>query len=147
MAKDRISHLFGEDMLKNFQDMKLPMFDPKTLSSFYERNMELINSSQKITAQAAQAMLDLQSKYYKTIFDQWNHEVQKCMSDAPLEEKTSCQAECNKAMLDKTVEHAKNMNDILEQSNKKIVDNLQKHFQGAMHDSAHLAEKLNPTKH
>lgn len=142
MAKEENIPPFGERLFNPFKGMNYPAFDMKTLTSSCQKNIELMNSNQKIVAEATQSIMALQNQYLKTIFEQGNKGMKNCLSQAPLEEKMTCQSEVTKAMVDKTVEHARDINSIIEKSNENMIESIQTHFKEGLDESADIAQKM-----
>ncbi|EKE09306.1 MAG: phasin [uncultured bacterium] len=142
MAKEKNIPPFGEGLFNPFKGMNNPVFDMKTLTANYQQNIELMNSTQKIAVEATQSIMALQNQYLKNIFEQWNKGMKNCLSQIPLEEKMTCQSESTKVMVDKTVEHARDINAIIEKSNEKVVESLQKHFKKGLDESADVTKKM-----
>lgn len=146
MAKETNIPPFGEEGLKLFQQVnpfkqfKAPGMDMGFLMSNYQRNIELINATQQVVAEATKSIMKLQSEYMKKVFDQWNAQVKDCCSQIPLEEKTAHQAEAAKTAVNQTIAHTQELNAIVAKSNEKIIDSVQKRFKEG------LDESLNPTK-
>jgi phasin family protein len=147
MAKETNIPPFSEDAFNPFKQFnlfkqfKFPGLDLETLLSNYQRNMELMNSTQQVVVDATKSIMELQNEYIKKVFDQWNEQLKYCCSKAPLEEKTTRQAETTKAALDQAVEHTQGLTSIVAKSNEKIIDSVQKRIKEGLDESLNLAKK------
>ena len=109
MAKETNVPPFSEEGFKLFQQFnpfkqfKVPGMDMKSLMSNYQRNIELINATQQVVAEATKSVMELQSEYMKKVFDQWNAQIKYCCSKAPLEEKMAQEAEGAKKAVNQTI--------------------------------------------
>ena len=124
-----------------FKQFKLPGLDLETLILNYQRNIELVNSTQQVVAEATKSIMELQSEYMKKGFDQWNVQVKDCCSKAPFEEKTTHQAEAAKTAVNQTIAHAQEVNSIIAKSSEKIIGSVQKRFKEGLDESAILVKK------
>ncbi|HUX80675.1 MAG TPA: phasin family protein [Alphaproteobacteria bacterium] len=124
-----------------FKQFKFPGLDLETLLLNYQKNMELMNSTQQVAVEATKSIMKLQNDYFKKVFDQWNEQVKCCCSKTPLEDKTTRQAEVTKAALDQAVEHTQGLTSIVAKSNEKIVDSVQKRIKEGLDESLNLAKK------
>ena len=138
MAKETNIPPFMEDSFKKF---KLPGVDMETLLSSYQKNMELINTTQKIATETTQSVMELQKQYFKKVFDQWNEEVKTNISKTSLDEKTAYKAETAKTAVDETIQHVRDVNSLIAKSNEKIIDSIQTRFKEGLDESAALAKK------
>jgi len=141
MTKETNIPPFGEEGLGSFKNFKFPGVDMETLLASYQRNMELMNTTQRIGAETVQSVMELQNQYLKRVFDQWNEQIKYGFSKSPLEEKTTRQAENAKATVDKTIEHVRDVNSIVAKSNEKIIQSVQKRFKEGLDESLNLAKK------
>ncbi|HUX80435.1 MAG TPA: phasin family protein [Alphaproteobacteria bacterium] len=138
---DKEKNIFGEESFNAFKQFKFPGLDLETLLSNYQRNMELMNSTQQVVVEATKSIMELQNDYFKKVFAQWNEQVKYCCSKAPLEDKTTRQAEATKAALDQAVEHTQGLTSIVAKSNEKIIGSVQKHIKEGLDESLNLAKK------
>ena len=134
------NNFWGENF-KKWNEAKLPWLDSDLLLSNYRRNAELINTTQQIVAETTKAVIQLQAQYMKEVFEQANTQTKQNMTMGSPEEKVSRQSDATKRNLDQAVEHTRNLNDILSQSNEKIIENVQKRFKETIDETASMAKK------
>lgn len=146
MSKDTYTNPFLGDPFKGWKDNKLPWVDTELMLSSYRRNMNLINTTQKIVAETTKAVLQLQAQYMKDVFEQMSEQTKQNISTASPEESVTRQSETTKATLDQAIEHARNVNTLISKSNEKIIENVQKRFKEGVDESTSLAKKTTKTK-
>lgn len=132
---------FGEEMFTAFKQFKVPGIDMEALATNHKKNMELLASTQQKAVESTNSIIELQNKYLKKVFDQWNEQLQHNCGKTSFEEKAACHAQSTKEMSDRTLEHLKEINTIIVQSNEKIIDSIQKHFQETFNDSLNIIKK------
>jgi len=147
MAKETNVPPFGEEGFKLFQQFnpfkkfQAPGMDMGILMQNYQRNIELMNATQQVVAEATKSIMELQSEYMKKVFDQWNEQAKYCCSKAPLEEKTAQQAMVAKKAVNQTIEHTQELNAIVTKSNENIMDSIQKRFKEGVDESLNITKK------
>lgn len=147
MVKETNIPSFGEGAFNPFKafnpykQFKFPGFDLETLLANYQRNVELMNSTQKIVVEATKSIMELQNDYMKTVFDQWNDQVKSCCSQSPFEEKTAHQTEAAKEALNRTIEHIQGVDSIIAKSNERIMDSVQKRVKEGLDESLKMSKK------
>lgn len=141
MSKETYTNPFWGDSTKGLKDMKLPWMDSELMLSNYRRNMNFINTTQQIAAETTKAVIQLQTQYMKDIFEQLSEQTKQNISTLSPEEKVSRQSEATKTALDQAIEHARNVNTLISQSNEKIIENVQKRFKESVDESSSLGKK------
>ena len=141
MTKETFTNPFLGDNFKAFKDTKLPWFDSEFVLSNYRRNMNLINSTQQIAADTTKAIMQLQAQYMKDVFEQLGEQTRQNMSNFSTEEKATKQSEGAKAAIDHAIEHARNVNTLISESNEKIIENVQKRFNEGVEETVAAAKK------
>lgn len=147
MAKETNIPPFGKEGLKLFQQLnpfkqyKFPEVETDTLLSNYKQNVELINRTQNIATETTQSVIDLHKQSFKKVFDQWNEEIMNSISNKPFEEKMTHQAETAKTLVDEMINHMRDVNVVIAESNKNIIDSIQNHLQEGLNESATLVKK------
>ncbi len=141
MAKETNIPPFMEEELNSFKQFKCPGVDMETLLSCYKKNMELMNTTQKIATEATQSVMELQKKYFKSVFDQMNEEVKSNFSKASFAEKAAHQANTAKITADETMKHVRDVSSIIAKSNEQVVESIQKRFKEILDESANQAKK------
>jgi phasin family protein len=147
MARETNMPPFGEETFnpfKQFNPLKLfkfPGIDMETLLSSYQKNMELVATTQEIAAESTKSIMELQNAYVKKVFDEWNEHLKYCCSQAPLEEKTAHHAETAKATVNQTIEQVQKLNSILAKSSAKMFSSTQKRIKEGVDESMNLQRK------
>ena len=141
MSKNTNTPPFGEEMFNAFKQFKIPGVDMEALTASHQKNMELLASTQKKVIESTNSIVELQNKYLKKVFDQWNEQLKHNCTQTSFEEKATCHAQSAKEMSERTLEHMKEINTIIVNSNEKILDSIQKHFQESFNDSLNLVKK------
>ena len=141
MSKYKNIPPFGEELFNAFKQFKVPGMDIEPLVASHKKNMELLASTQKKAVESTNSIVELQNKYLKKFFDQWNEELKHNCTKTSFEEKAACHAQTTKEISDRALEHMKEINTIIVKSNEKITDSIQKHFQESFNDSLNLAKK------
>ncbi|MBY0272668.1 MAG: phasin family protein [Alphaproteobacteria bacterium] len=141
MSKNTNIPPFGEEIFNAFKQFKVPGVDMEALAASHQKNMELLASTQRKAVESTNSIVELQNKYLKNAFDQWNEQLKHNCTKTSFEEKTACHAQATKEMSDKALEHMKEINTIIVKSNEKILDSIQKHFQESFNDSLNLVKK------
>lgn len=141
MNKDTNIPPFGEELFNAFKQFKVPGIDMEALVASHQKNMELLASTQKKAVESTNSIIELQNKYLKKAFDQWNEQLKHNCTKTSFEEKAACHAQSTKEMSDRALEHLKEINTIIVKSNEKIIDSIQKHFQESLDESLNLVKK------
>lgn len=141
MSKDTNIPPFGEEMFNAFKQFKVPGIDMEALVASHQKNMDLLASTQKKAVESTNSIIELQNKYLKKAFDQWNEQLTHNCTKASFEEKAACHAQSTREMSEKALAHLQEVNTIIVESNKKIMDSIQKHFQESFNDSLNLVKK------
>ena len=141
MSKDTYTNPFWGESFKGLKDIKLPWLDTELMLSSYRRNMDLINTTQQIAAETTKAVVQLQAQYMKDVFEQLSEQTKHNISTFSPEERVAHQSEATKATLDQAIEHARNVNTLISQSNEKIIETVQKRLKEGVDESASLAKK------
>jgi hypothetical protein len=125
--KSTFPPFFGKEF-GSFKMFEFPGVDMDTLLSSYQKNMELMDVSRKITTEATQSLITIQNKYIQKFMGQWNERMKNGFSKVPCEETTAHQAETAKTADNEMLQHLRNTHSIIQQSNKKIIESIQNHF-------------------
>ena len=141
MSKDTNIPPFGEEMFNAFKQFKVPGVDMEALVANHKKNMELLTSTQQKAVESTNSIIELQNNYLKNAFDQWNEQLKHNCTQTSFEEKAAYHAQATKEMSEKALAHLQEINTIIVQSNKKIMDSIQKHFQESFNDSLNLVKK------
>ncbi len=141
MTKETFTSSLSEGIFNPFKNVKGSMLDMETLTAIYQRNLELMNSTQKIAAEATKSIMELQHEYFKRTLDQWNEQIKYCCSKAPLEEKAACHAEASKEALNQTIKHAQEVNSIMVKSNEKALEAIQNRIKEGLDESVKMTKK------
>lgn len=141
MTKETNIPPFMEEGLNAFKQFKFSGINTGNLMSIYQKNLELLNATQQITAEAAQSIVELHHQYMKNAFQQWNNQIKSCCSKSPLDEKTAFHSEAAKAAVDQVIEHTRALNSIITKSNEKLNETVQKHFKEGLDESINMAKK------
>ncbi|MBX9621260.1 MAG: phasin family protein [Alphaproteobacteria bacterium] len=132
---------FMEEGLNNFKKFNFPGVDMETLLKSYQRNVEFMNDTQQVIAESTQSLLGLHKQFLMEAFEKWNEQVANAFSASSPADKVTQQTEASKAAMERMVEHAQNLQSTVEESNKKLVDSLQKRFKDSVDESVNLAKK------
>jgi phasin family protein len=141
MASASNIHPNMNEGLNFFKQFKFPGAYMETLVAMQQLNTGLLNETQQIAMETTKSVMDLEQQFMKNAFDQWNEEVKYNISKAPLEEKTTHQAEVAKDAVSQISEHANKLSSILTQSNEKFNETLQKHIKMGMEESSNLSKR------
>ncbi len=141
MSKDTNIPPFGEEMFNAFKQFKVPGINMEALVASHQKNMDLLASTQKKAVESTNSIIELQNKYLKRAFDQWNEQLKHNCTKPFFEEKAACHAQAAKEISDRALEQMNDINTIIVQSNEKIIDSIQKHFQESFNDSLNLVKK------
>lgn len=141
MNKDTNVPPFGEELFNAFKEFKVPGINIEDLVASHQKNMELLTSTQKKAVESTNSIVELQNKYLKRAFDQWNEQLKHNCTKPSFEEKAACHAQAAKEMSDRALEHMNDINTIIVKSNEKIIDSIQKHFQESLDESLNLVKK------
>lgn len=138
--KSNVPPFFGQEF-GSFKGLEFPGINMETLLSSYQKNMELMNATQKIATETAQTLMEIQNQYAQKVFGQVNQQAKHALSKAPLEEKTTHQAEVAKTTVDELIKHLRTTNTIIAQSNEQIIESIQKRFKESLDESSELVKK------
>jgi len=141
MTTERQEHSFWTEHMNTFKDIQPPWLDNELFMTAYRRNMELMNTTQQITAEATKAIMQLQTQYMKYIFDQLGKQTKEGLSTASPEEKAFHQSDLAKQAIDQALEHAREINSIIAKSNDKIIERIQKCAKDGVDESISMAKK------
>ncbi len=141
MTKDSQFPPFMEESMNSFKQFKFPGMDVESLMKMYQKNVELMNSTQEIASETTRSLMELQQRYIQKALDQWNDHMKVCTSKAPLAEKTSHHTEATKNVVDQTLEHIQKMNAIITKSNEKLNESFQKSFKEGFDESVNMTKK------
>jgi phasin family protein len=141
MAKDKFTNPFWGDSFPHFKESRFPWFDSDLMLSSYRRNVDLINTTQQIAAETTKAVIELQAAYMKDIFEQLSEQSKRNFSTFSPEERVAQQKEATKTTFNQAMEHARNVNSLISQSNEKIMENVQKRFKESIDESGEYATK------
>lgn len=145
MTKETFTNPFSAENFKGFKDVKLPWLDSEFILSNYRHNMNLINSTQQIAADTTKAIMQLQAQYMKDVFEQLGEQTRQNISTFSQKERATKQSEGAKTAIDHAIEHARNVNTLISQSNEKIIENVQKRFNEGVEETAAMAKKAKKT--
>lgn len=138
--KSNIPPFFGQEF-GSFKPFEFPGINMETLLSGYQKNMELMNATQKIATETAQTLIEIQNQYAQKVFGHLNQHAKHTLSKAPLEEKATHQAEATKTTVNELVKHLRTTNSIIAQSNEQIIESIQKRFKESLEESSELVKK------
>lgn len=132
---------FWEDTLKIFKQAKVPWLELEPFLANYRRQMELINTTQKIATEATKAIIQLQTQYMKHTFEQLSKRARHNFSTSS-NDKTTQQADLAKAKIDEAIDHARELNSILLKSNDQIIESFKKSTKDSIDKSTSIAKKM-----
>lgn len=141
MAKNTNIPPFMEEGLNAFKKHKFPGVDMETLLTSYQKNVEFMNAAQQIATETTQSLLELHNKFLLESFEKWNEQLKNNLSTSTPTDKTTQQAESSKAVIDKMIDHAREVHSTVEKSNEKLVNSLQKRIKDSVDESVTLAKK------
>jgi len=110
-----------------FKQFKFPSSYLETLMSMYKVNNELTNSTQQIAMETTKEVMELQQKFLKKAFDQWNEQLKQNISKEPFKAESINPTEFAKEAFNQISEHAVEMSSVLSKSNEKLSASLKKH--------------------
>ena len=141
MAKDsKLPPFFGKDFNAN-KSFEFPGINLETLLTSYQKNMEMMNETQKIAKETAQSLMEIQKEYVQKLMAQATKKTKKMAEKAPLEAKNVFEAETTKATVNEIVEHLRSTNSIITKSNEKIIESIQRRFKEVLNESSDLIKK------
>jgi phasin family protein len=141
MTKNTNIPPFMEEGLNNFKKFNFPGIDMETLLKSYQRNVEFMNDTQQVIAESTQSLFGLHKQFFMEAFEKWNEQVTNAFSTSNPTDKVTQQTEASKAAMERMVEHAQDLQSTVEESNKKLMDSLQKRFKDGVDESINLAKK------
>jgi phasin family protein len=77
----------------------------------------------------------------KDVFEQLSEQTKDNMAPFSPEERVAHQSKATKATLDQAIEHARDVNTLISQSNEKIIENVQKRFKEGVEESMSSTKK------
>jgi phasin family protein len=138
--KSSLPPFFGQEFA-SFKPFEFPGVNMETLLSSYQKNMELMNATQKIATETAQTLMEIQNQYVQKVVGQMNQQAKHTFSKAPLEEKATHQAEVAKTTVDELIRHLRTTNAIIAQSNEQIIESIQRRFKESLDESSEFVKK------
>lgn len=141
MSKNTNIPPFMEEGLNAFKKHKFPGVDMETLLTSYQKNVEFMNAAQQIATETTQSLLGLHNQFLLEAFEKWNEQLKNNLSTNAPTDKTTQQAESSKAVIDKMIDHAREVHSTVEKSNEKLINSLQKRIKDSVDESVTLAKK------
>ena len=141
MTKNTNIPPYMEDALNAFKKHKFVGVGVDTFLASYQRNLEFINTAQQVMTETTKSLLGLHKQFLLDAYEQWNDQLTNSFSTSNPVDKVTQQAEASKAAMDRMVEHAQGLQSAVGESNKKLMDSLQKRFKDSVDESANLAKK------
>lgn len=129
---------FMEKGFEAFKQCQFSSFNTDTIMSAYQKNMEFMKTAQDIMTETTKSISELQNQFFKDALEQWTEQMKVGASASPLDNNPK---NYGNTTVDKTIEHARKINETLVKSNEKIIGAAQKHFKDVLHDSANAAKK------
>lgn len=125
----------------SFKNFKFPGGNMDKLLSGYRKNMELMNATQKIVTETMNSLREGQKQYTQKVISEWHKQVENSLSRVPFEEKTAQHTQAVKTTVDETIQHLRSTNSIISQSNKQIIESIQRRFQEVVDESSEILKK------
>ena len=137
---------FTQDYTKIFRDFKVPSYDMESLMTAYRKNLDIVNSTQQVIAEATKNLMQIQTQYVKQLFENLSQQSKETLTSSDsVEEKTSYHARSVKDTIDHALAHTKEVNQVLAQANSKVVDTVQKRLKESVDECATIVNKVQKT--
>jgi hypothetical protein len=138
--KSTIPPFLGQDF-SAFKTFEFPGVSMGALLSSYQKNMQLMNATQRVVTETAQSLLKMHNQYAQKVMGHMNKHVKHGFSNAPLEGKASSQAEAAKATADEMINHIRATNSVITQSSEQIIESIQARFKETLSESSDFVKK------
>lgn len=123
-----------------FQNFKMPGmgigFD--TMMASHQKNMETLNVAQQTASDVFRGLMNLNTQYWKSMFEDANSNSRTMMSQENPEEKMQQHANALKGCADKAWHHSQEVSDMLNQSTSKVAAIYSKRFHECMDEGKEI---------
>lgn len=116
----------GADFAKMMGEYKLPAFDLEAVSAAQKKNVEALQTVNRLAVEGFQALAKRQSEILAETVETAQGALKDLMNGAAPEEKAAAQTEFVKASLQKTVANAKELAELTAKANAEAFDVLHK---------------------
>lgn len=134
---------FSQDYTKYFRDFKMPAYDMESLMTSYRKNMEIVNSTQQVMAEATRNLVQLQTQYMKQLFEDMSQQTKETLtSSESMEEKSTGHAKSVKETIDHAISHSKEINHVVSQASNKVMETVQKRMKESVDECTTAMSKV-----
>lgn len=132
--------LYGANYLDFFKNFKAPglglNFDAMMTS--HQKNVEALNAAQQAAADVFRGLINLNTQYWRSMFDDATTNGRTMMNNGNPEEKMQQHANAVKSCADKAWNHSREVSDMLNQSTSKVAAIYSKRFNECMSEGKDL---------
>ncbi|MEB3701670.1 Phasin family protein [Candidatus Bealeia paramacronuclearis] len=140
------SNPFSQDYTKFFRDFKVPHYDMESVMTTYRKNLDILNSTQQVIADATRNLVQIQTQYMKQLFEDLSQQTKENLtSSQSMEDKTASHTRSVKDTIDHAISHTKEVNHLLTQTNTKVMDTVQKCLKESVDECANIVTKVQQT--
>lgn len=126
------------DFFQNFKGPNLGNLGFDAMMASHQKNMETFNAAHQTASEVFRGLINLNTQYWKSLFDEVSANNRAMMTPTNPEEKMQQHANAVKNCADKAWHHSREVSDMLNQSTSKVAAMYSKRFQECMSEGKEI---------